>query len=286
MLLEWGVGFSIITALVLAFVPFVLATLVAVPASRGSLMLLSPLVLLGIFAAASIVWSPAAGFGAEKLTIWLVNGFLPAATIVVLYAAKRTISWRLILVAATIYGLALLLIGEPWSEGGQRLTVFDQNPIWAARAILVGALIAILGPFPPVVKIVTAPMLILAGVLTQSLGPTVGMAAGLLAGAITALVLHSRREGRLSPGWTILALADGFRPGHPAFRLAGPTPRPTGQRPQRDLSLGLHRRIHPAVPGHAAVRHGYRRVPVAPGSTAIRTTSCSRWAWSWASSAC
>ncbi len=209
-LIDWGVGFSIITALVLAFVPFVLATLVAVPASRSSLLLLSPLVLLGIFAAASVLWSPAAGLGAEKLTIWLVNGFLPAATIVVLFAAKQTISWRLILVAATIYALGLLLIGEPWSEGGQRLTVFDQNPIWAARAILVGALIAILGPFPPWVKIVTAPMLILAGVLTQSLGPTVGMAAGLLAGAITALVLHSRREGRLSPGWTVLSIAMGF----------------------------------------------------------------------------
>ncbi len=210
LLVDWGIGFSIITALVLAFVPFVLATLVTVPATRSSLLLLAPLVLLGAIAGASILWSPAADYGAEKLTIWLVSGFLPAATIVVLFAAKRSINWRLILIAATIYGLGLLLVGAPWSDGGERLTLLNQNPIWAARAILIGAIVSILGPFPLGVKIVTAPVLILAGVLTQSLGPTVGMALGVLAGAVTALALASRRDGQASPGWMVLIIGTGF----------------------------------------------------------------------------
>jgi hypothetical protein len=146
----------------------------------------------------------------EKITIWLVNGVVPAATILVLYTGKRSISWHLILVAATIYAVALLVFGETWSSGGSRLTLVDQNPIWAARAILVGALVGVLGPFPLWAKVATVPVLVLASLLTQSLGPLVGLGAGVMAGAVTALVLSSQRQGRPSSGWTVLVISMGF----------------------------------------------------------------------------
>jgi O-antigen ligase len=135
---------------------------------------------------------------------------LPAATILVLYTAKKEISWRLILIASVLYAVALLLFGSAASEGGVSRTLLDQNPIWAARAVMVGALVAVLGPFRLVVKLVTAPVLVLAGVLTLSLGPSMGMVLGLLAAAVTALIQSGRRTGRPSPGWVLLVIATGF----------------------------------------------------------------------------
>jgi hypothetical protein len=209
LLSDTGLAISNLTTLTLAFIPFVLVTLVYFPSSRRSLVLAAPLVAIAIFATASLAWTPSGDYGAEKLTQWLATGMAPAVSILVLYTARKRVSWQLILAAAVIDAIALLLIGSSAEYGG-RLTLEGQNPIWVARGVVVGALVAVLGPFKIWVKMVTVPVLLLAGGLTESLGPIVGLVFGLLAAAIVELVLNGRRSQGVSPWWLVLGLTTGF----------------------------------------------------------------------------
>jgi hypothetical protein len=209
LLFDRGIAITNVTTLTLASIPFVVVTLLYFPESRRSLLLAAPLMVLGVFAVASLAWSPVPDYGAEKITQWLGTGIAPAVTTLVLYTARKRISWRLILVAALIDALALLLIGSPSPEYGGRLTLEDKNPIWVARGVLVGALVAILGPFSAWVKVVSMPVLVLAGALTQSLGPMVGLVLGLLAAVVVSLAMDSRRSRHASPWWLVLGLTAG-----------------------------------------------------------------------------
>jgi hypothetical protein len=155
------------------------------------MVLLAPLAVLGLYALVTVAWSPAAPYGMEKLTLWAFNGLVPAVAVVALASTGRPTSWRLILAASVLYALALVFLGEKWEQGLLRQTLLGQNPIWAARAVLTGGIIAVLGPFPVIVKIVVTPFLVLAGAMTLSLGPLVGMILGVIAGLT---VLAYRRD--------------------------------------------------------------------------------------------
>jgi O-antigen ligase len=177
-----GVGLSIVTALAAAFLPFVAAALVTHPTARARALRILPLIVLGLYAGASLAWSPAAPYGSEKLTFWAANGLLPALAVLVLASSRIDLSWKLILGASVAYALALIFIGEKWEQGFERQTLLGQNPVWAGRAVMTGAIIAVLGPFRLLVKVLATPVLVLAGLMTLSLGPAVGLLIGVLAG--------------------------------------------------------------------------------------------------------
>ncbi len=205
-----GIGLSMLAVVVLVFSPFVLAALVIHPQTRGRLLLLTPLVLLALLAALSLVWSPNPSYGLDKLTVWILTGLLPAAFILVLASGSRGVSWALIAAAALISALALIAFGVETSLYPGRPTLFDANPIWAARAAFIGALVAIFGPFPTPAKLVMAPVMIVAGLLTVSLGPTIGLLVGAWAGAAEALRCADRTDRRVAVGWAVLGFGTGL----------------------------------------------------------------------------
>jgi O-antigen ligase len=134
---------------------------------------------------------------------------VPALTVLVLRSTGREASWRLILVAALLYAVALVFLGERWEQGLLRQTLLGQNPIWAARAVLTGAIVAVLGPFPLGLKVVTTPFLVYAGAITLSLGPLVGMVLGVMAGLMVIAIGVDRRDQRGRLAVPLLAIAMG-----------------------------------------------------------------------------
>jgi O-antigen ligase len=202
-LLDAGVSASALALLAVALVPFVLAALWSHPDTRPRLALLSPLLLLLLLAAVSLLWTPTPSFGGETITLYLVTGLLPATFVLVLANAKATINWKLVGAAAFVYSVALLSVGDLLPLYPGRPTLFGANPIWAARAAYVGALVVLFGPFRTVVKVVAIPTMVAAGMTTQSDGPALGFLVGAWVGVAVALRAVSGREPRAPLGWLL-----------------------------------------------------------------------------------
>ena len=201
-----GIGLSTAALVLVAPSPFILAGLVILPRLPARLLLLMPLLLLWLLAGLSIGWSADPQYGVEKLTLWALTCLLPAAFILVLAPESSSVSWRLIGGTAFVYALALLIFGAATALNPGRATVFDANPIWAARAAFVGALVVLFGQFPSVVKLGAVPVIILAGITTVSLGPAIGLVAGVWAGVAETLRCGDRTDRRVALGWATLAL--------------------------------------------------------------------------------
>ena len=203
---QMGVGLSPASLLVVAPAPFVLTALFMKPRSRDRVVLLVPLVVLLVLAALSLTWSPEATYGADKLNLWILTGFLPAAFIVVLAPASSGVFWKLIAATALITALGLILFGADTLLYPGRRIIFDSNPIWLARAAFIGALVLLFGPFPRLAKITLTPVMIVGGLLTVSLGPAVGFAVGAWAGAAEKLRCSEQADRRVVLGWGALGL--------------------------------------------------------------------------------
>jgi hypothetical protein len=209
-LLQAGTGFSTVAVLTLAPAPFVLATLWVRPDTRPRVVLMTPLVLLLLLAALSLLWSEDPAYGVEKLILWVVTGLLPIAYILVLAPASQRVFWGLIAAAALIYAVGLIAFGAPPPLYPGRATLLDANPIWAARAVFVGAIVVLFGPFPPIARIVMVPVMVAAGLLTVSLGPALGLVLGTLAGAAEILRCTYPSDRRSRAGWAALLVGTGI----------------------------------------------------------------------------
>ena len=205
-----GVGLSTAALVLMAPGPFVVAAVLRRPWSLERLVLLAPLGLLMALAGLSLWWSPDSAYGVDKLTLWILTGLLPATFILVLAPGSSSISWRLIAGVALLYALGLILFGGATPLNPGRATLFDANPIWAARAVFIGALVVLFGPFPLFAKLATAPVMILAGLTTVSLGPALGLVVGAWAGVSEALRCADRRDRRVVVGWAALLLISGI----------------------------------------------------------------------------
>ena len=207
---ETGIGLPTVALLAVAPIPFVLGALVIRPEARSRIPHLAPLAFLAVLAAGSLVWSSDPAYGAGKLTIWALTGLAPAAFIVILAPASSRVLWAAIAVAAFLTALALIAFGgvSPLYPG--RLSLFDDNPIWTARAAFIGALVATFGPFPPIARLVMAPVLVLAGLLTVSMGPLLGLLVGGWAALIVIIRQTEQRNGRQQLRWIGLGMASGL----------------------------------------------------------------------------
>lgn len=197
---------SAVAAILLGLVPFAVAGAFVRPAGIRRLPLLAPLLLLLLLAAASLTWSPSAGVGSSKLILWVLTGLVPAALILILGGGSERISWALILIAAFVTAVAsLLFIDDSYPP-----TLFNINPIWASRAAFIGVLVAVFGPFPLTVKLLSAPVMFASGLITISLGPLVGLAVGAIAGAVEALRGQAELDRRVALGWAAVGLTIGL----------------------------------------------------------------------------
>jgi O-antigen ligase len=205
-----GIGLSAPALVLMGASPFAIAALVIRPESRARLLLLAPLLLLLLLAVLSLGWSEDAQQGSAKLTLWTLTALVPVAFILVLAPGPSGVSWRLIGGAALVYALGLLVFGASSPLYPGRAILFDSNPIWVARAAFVGALVVLFGPFPSVAKLVMAPVMIVAGLTTVSLGPAVGLVVGAWAGAAETLRCSDRTDRRVKVGWAALASLTGL----------------------------------------------------------------------------
>lgn len=209
-LLDVGVGLSPVALLTLAPIPFVVTALLARPVTRERLLLLTPLALLLGLGGLTLLWTSEPAYGSEKLVLWMLTGLLPAAFIVVLAPATRTVSWSLIAGVALLSAIGLILFGNDTPLNPGRRILFDANPIWVGRAAFIGALVMMFGPFPRLAKLSATPILIVAGLLTISLGPAVGLLVGAWTGAAEKLRIADRTDRRLVIGWAMLGLVGGL----------------------------------------------------------------------------
>jgi O-antigen ligase len=209
-LLLTGASLSPPGLLILAPVSFVVTALLVRPEARERLVLLAPLAFLLVLAGLSLVWSPSPAYGAEKLSVWALTGLLPAAFILVLARGSSSVSWKLIAMIAFAYALGLIAFGGGSQLFPGRFTYFIGNPIWEARAVFVGALVVLFGPFPAIAKVVLAPVMIVAGLLTVSLGPFLGLLLGAWAGVAAILLSADRTDRRVAIGWAALGLGTGL----------------------------------------------------------------------------
>lgn len=166
----------------LGIAPFPIFAAAARPQILSALAKLIPLALLGALAALSLAWSSDPAYGMSKLALWLTTCILPAAFIVML-ARATTVSWRLMAGIGFAYVVILILFGADTATYPGRATIFGANPIWVARAAVIVSIVGLFGPF----NLPTRLVLLVAGtigtLMTGSLGPLVGLVAGILAGA-------------------------------------------------------------------------------------------------------
>ncbi len=179
-------------------VPFVIAALWLRPESRERLVLLAAPLAIMALGGLSLAWSPDPEYGTRKLSLWLVTGLLPCVSMLVLVSPDRPIAWRVVSIIAFIYAVAALTVGTTTLFPG-RLVIFDANPIWVARAAFVGALATLFGPIPNRWKLLLLPPMLLAGHLTDSLGPTLGLFVGIVIGVAETIrtSAFTRRRARL-----------------------------------------------------------------------------------------
>lgn len=205
-----GIGISTAIVLTLAPGPFVLLVFLTHRENWRRLVLLAPLLGLLLFAGLSLAWSPDASYGAEKLTTWSLTSLVPVIFILLLVPEAPRTGWWLIAIAAFLYAGWLLLFGANTDLFPGRLVIFGANPIWEARAVFIGAVVVIFGPFPNLVRLVTVPVMVVAGLVTVSLGPALGLVVGIWAGAGEALRGADRGDRRIGLGWAIFGLTTGL----------------------------------------------------------------------------
>jgi O-antigen ligase len=196
-----AVGLVLVLALA-AVMPFVVAT--AVGHRRRvlpRLALLAPLASLALIAIASLTWSPTPEYGSDKTLLFVTTGIIPAAFVLVLRSATGRVGWTPIALGAMATAAATLI----FADSNYPPTLFGTNPIWASRGVLLGALVVLFAPFPLVGKLVAVPVMIAAGLSTGSLGPLVGLGAGVIAGVLESLRQSGGRTGRAAIGWIGLA---------------------------------------------------------------------------------
>jgi O-antigen ligase len=210
MLLQAGIGVSLVGALVVTFLPFVVVALVQHREARSRLILLAPLVLLLAFAVFSLAWSPDASYGADKLVLWTLTGLLPATFILVLAPATARISWRPIAVAAALTAFALILFGEPSPLFAGRVILFDANPIWEARALFIGAIVVTFTSLRLPLKVALVLVIVYAGVLTVSRGPALAFLLGVGVGGAEILRGLDRHDRRIQLAWAAIGLTTAF----------------------------------------------------------------------------
>ena len=203
-----GLGLSTLALLAAIGAVFVTAALVTFPSAIRRLYVLAPLAALVALGFASVAWSTHPEYGLDKLAVWILAGVLPAAFIVILASARGGVQWGVVLAAALAVAAALLLFGGSSPEYPGRISLFGDNPIWMARAMFVGALVALFGNFPRIVKLMAVPILVAAGLVTVSLGPLLGLLAGAWAGWIASLLQHRGRDARQT-GWVTMGLLSG-----------------------------------------------------------------------------
>ena len=119
-------------------------------------------------------------------------------------------TWSIILSAALISSVAYLVFATPTPEFPDQPVLLGGNPIWAARAAYIGALVALFGPFPRWVPLLVVPIFVMNGLLTQSLGPAVGFLVGAFAGVVEALRRADPHHRLVPVGWATLGLGAGI----------------------------------------------------------------------------
>ena len=204
-LTQVGSPVPMVTVVALAPMPFVVTALWLHPDTRRRLYLLAPLVVLLGLAALSLVWSADPDYGLRKLTLWLLTGLVPCAAMLVLASPTRPVAWRWIAVVGFVYAIVLLAIGSTALYPG-RLIFFDANPIWVARAVFVAALVTIFTPLPVVAKVILIAPMLVAGYLTDSLGPAVGLVLGLGAGVAATIRLAELSRRQMVLAWSLLGV--------------------------------------------------------------------------------
>jgi O-antigen ligase len=204
---SFSTGIPAVGIMVAIFGAFVGAALVKVPRARTGLELMWPLGALLALAGLSLLWSSDQSYGISKVVLWAMAALLPTVFVVVLTRATNCVSWGLIVAVALVIACATIAFGSAAPEYPGRPTLFGANPIWAARAAYLGALVALFGPFRRVVRIALPPLMIVAGVLTLSVGPAVGFAAGGVAGALERMRTLPQSDRRVALGWVLLVLA-------------------------------------------------------------------------------
>ena len=200
-LLAAGIGLSVVAAIVGAFLPFAVAAVILRPAARPRLALIAPLLLLLVFATASLSWSPDASYGADKLNVWILAGLIPAIFILALVPASPTIDWRPITVAAVLTALAMIAFGVDSPTYPGRPSLFGANPIWESRALFIGAIVVLFAPLPRPFKLVLVPLIVYAGILPVSRGPAIGFLLGICAGGAEKLRTFDRHDRRIQLAW-------------------------------------------------------------------------------------
>ena len=191
----------------LAPLPFVATAFWTRDAARRALILLGPLCALWALAALSLLWSPDREAGTSKLVLSLLTGLVPAAWVLVLAGARGRVAWGLIAAVALVSAAGLIVFGVASPTYPGRPTLFDANPIWAARAIFIGALVALFGPFPRLARAAAVPVMVVAGLLTVSLGPFLGLVAGAWAGIGETLRCRPAARPALLAAWILVGAA-------------------------------------------------------------------------------
>jgi O-antigen ligase len=183
----------------------VLSALWLRPASRGRVLRVAPVIGLLALATLSLAWSPDASYGGLKLGLWLLTGILPCVAMLALVSRDRPVGWRVVAGAAFVYTVVLLAIGNTTFYPG-RIVFFESNPIWVARAVVVGALVVLFGPVPRWAKVLMLPPMLVAGYMTDSLGPTLGLVVGTAAGFAELIRTSGMSRPRVRLSWATLAV--------------------------------------------------------------------------------
>ena len=201
LLLRIGIGLSVVAAIVGGFLPFAVAAIVLHREARPRLALLAPLLLLLAFATASLLWSPDAAYGADKLTVWILASLIPVVFVLVLVPASPAIDWRPVAAAAVITALAMIAFGVASPIYPGRPTLFDANPIWESRALFIGAIVVTFAPIPRWLKLFLIPLVVYAAILPVSRGPAIGFVLGASAGGAEMLRTFDRHDRRIQLAW-------------------------------------------------------------------------------------
>lgn len=216
LLLRVGIGLSVVAAIAGGFAPFAIAAVMLHREARPRLALLSPILLLLVYATASLAWSPDAAYGADKLTVWILASVIPVVFILVLVPARPAIDWRPVAFAAVITALAMIAFGVASPTYPGRPTLFDANPIWESRALFLGAIVVTFAPIPRWMKLFLIPLVVYAAILPVSRGPAIGFVLGACAGGAEKLRTFDRHDRRIQLAWagigivTALAIVAGL----------------------------------------------------------------------------
>jgi O-antigen ligase len=202
-----GVALPPVIAIAMALAPFVVAAIVVDPDRLRRLVLLAPLVAVAGLAALSMLWTPSAGEGNAKLTLWVIAGLAPAAYVLILASGADKVGWSIIAAVGMVSAAGLIVFGTASMDYPGRPTLFEANPIWAGRAAFIAAMIVLFGPFPVWARVLLVPVGVVAGLMTLSAGPAIAFVLGALAGIAERLRSADRSDGRVALGWAGVVLS-------------------------------------------------------------------------------